>query len=131
MAVIAVAPALEFKFDMNALPTFGSDLSLGLAIGESALNRFDQVAQFPGNHAEEEDDALFVDRLVTQPAEVEGFSVNGAILKGCMLRFVGNWGRVSIRRIARRLRRGGRQKSQNVSPLRLASGKVAKNFRQG
>src|ERR1700693_1012891 len=37
MAVIAEIPALEFKFDMDALPAIRRDLALGLAIGESAL----------------------------------------------------------------------------------------------
>ena len=79
MAVLAIIPALKLKFDVHALPAFGSDLALGLAIGESGLDGFDHVAQFLGDHAEEENDAVFVDWLVAQAAEVDGLSVDGAI----------------------------------------------------
>ena len=44
MAVVAEILAFIFKFDVDALPAFGSDLALGLAVGETFLNGFDCVA---------------------------------------------------------------------------------------
>jgi len=34
MAEVTEIPALKFKFDMHALPSFGSDLPHGLAVGK-------------------------------------------------------------------------------------------------
>jgi formate dehydrogenase assembly factor FdhD len=63
VAVVAEIAALKFKFDMHALPTLGSNLALGLAIGESGLNRFDDVAQFFGDDSKKKDDALLASVL--------------------------------------------------------------------
>jgi hypothetical protein len=52
VSVVAELTALKLKFDAHTLPAFRSDLSLGLAIGESGLNRFDHVAEFFRDHAE-------------------------------------------------------------------------------
>jgi hypothetical protein len=77
--VVAEIPALKFKLDAHALPSFGSYLPHGLAVGEPRLNRLDQVAEFSGEHPKEKDDALLVDRFMSQPAEVRGASVGSAI----------------------------------------------------
>ena len=131
MAVLAVIAALELEFDVNALPAFGSDLALGLAIGESALNGFDHVAQFLGHHAEEKDDAVFVDGLVTEAAEVDRLAVDGAILEGCMVRFVVRRRRQGcIGLSAELLGRGGREKGHDVSPFRFVGGESAKKLRK-
>jgi hypothetical protein len=61
--VVAVIAALKFKFDVHALPAVGSNLALGLAIGESGLNRFDDVAQFFGDDSKKKDDALLASAL--------------------------------------------------------------------
>ena len=75
VAVVAEIAAFKFKFDVDALPTIGSDLALGFAVGEAGLDRFDDVAQLLGHHAEEKDDALFVDGLVAEATEVDGLAV--------------------------------------------------------
>jgi len=80
MAVVAEIPALKFKFDMHTLPSFGSDLPHGLAVGEPRLNRLDQVAEFFGEHPKEKYDTRLVDRFMPQPAEVGGIAINSAIL---------------------------------------------------
>ena len=53
MAVVAEIAALKFKFEVDALPSLGADLALGLAVRESGLNRFDYVAEFFGNEPKE------------------------------------------------------------------------------
>src|SRR5438876_10801029 len=80
MAVVAEIPALKFKFDVHALPTFRTNLALGLAVGEPSLDSFDQVAEFFGKHSKQEYHALLVDRLVAQPAEVHGVAIGRTIL---------------------------------------------------
>jgi hypothetical protein len=67
MAVVAEIPALKFKLDAHALPSFGSYLPQGLAVREPRLNRFDQVAEFFGEHPKEKYDALLVDGFMAQP----------------------------------------------------------------
>ena len=62
--MVAEIAALEFKFEVHALPSLRADLALGLAVGKSGLNGFDDVAQFSGNEAKEKDDALFVERFM-------------------------------------------------------------------
>src|SRR5208282_1178004 len=79
MTVVAEIPALKFKFDAHALPPVGSDLPHSLTVRESYLDGFDDVAQFFGQHAEQEQDALLVDRLVAQPAEVDGVAIGCTI----------------------------------------------------
>jgi hypothetical protein len=78
VAVAEEIAALKFKFEVDALPAFGTDLALGFAVGEAGLHGFDGVAEFLGDHAEEEDDALFVDRFVAEAAEVHRMAVDGA-----------------------------------------------------
>lgn len=51
VAVVAEIAAFKFKFDLHALPSLRTDLALGLAIGESGLNGFDDVAQLFGNQS--------------------------------------------------------------------------------
>lgn len=82
VAVGAEVPALKFKLDVNALPLLRADLALGLAVGKSGLNGFDDVAQFFGDEAKEENDAEFVDRLVAEAAEVEGTAVRWTTFQG-------------------------------------------------
>ena len=76
VAVVAEIAALEFKFDVDALPALRSDLALGFAVGEAGLDGFDDVAEFSGDHAEEKDDALFVERVVAEAAEVHGPAID-------------------------------------------------------
>ena len=78
MAVVAEIAALKFKFEVHALPALGSDLALGFAVGKAGLHGFDDIAEFLGDHAEEKDDALFVDRLVAEAAKVHGMAVGWA-----------------------------------------------------
>ena len=77
--MVAEIPALKFKLDAHALPSFGSYLPHGLAVGEPRLNRLDQVAEFFGEHAEEKYDALLVDRFMAQPAEVGRIAIDRSI----------------------------------------------------
>ena len=79
VAVIAEIAALKFKLEMHALPSLRADLTLGLAVGESGLNGFDDVAQFFCNQSKKKHDTLFVDRFVAQAAEVHGVAVGRAI----------------------------------------------------
>src|SRR5216684_9384281 len=57
MAVVAEIPALKFKLDTHALPSFRSNLPHGLAVGEPRLHRLDQVAEFLGEHPKKKYDA--------------------------------------------------------------------------
>jgi hypothetical protein len=79
VAVVAEIAALEFKFEVDALPALRADLAFGFAVGESGLDGFDDVAEFFGDEAEEKDDALFVDGFVAEAAEVEGVAVGWAV----------------------------------------------------
>lgn len=63
--MVSEVPALEFELDADPLPLPRVHLPLRLAIRKPSLNGFDVIPQFTGNHAEEKDDALLVDRLVT------------------------------------------------------------------
>ena len=65
MAVVAEIFALEFKFDKDALPAVRTDLADGFAVGEAVPSGFDTVAQGFCQHAEEEDDSLFVCRFMS------------------------------------------------------------------
>jgi len=77
---------------MDALPAMGSDLALGFAVGEGRLDGFDGVAEFLGDHTEEENDALFVDGLVAEAAEIHGVAIGGAVVQGRVANF-GGWRR--------------------------------------
>ena len=52
-----------------------ASLAHGFAIREARLDGFDHVAEFFGEHAEEEDDTLLVHRFVAEAAEVSGVAV--------------------------------------------------------
>ena len=43
VAVVAEIAAFKFEFDVDALPTIGSDLALGFVIGEAGLHGFDDL----------------------------------------------------------------------------------------
>src|SRR5258707_424410 len=93
MTVVAEISALKFKFDVHALPTFRSNLALGLAVWKPRLNRLDHEAEFFGEHPKQQHYALLVDGLVPQPAEVGGIAIGSAIFQQyvpCFLRQ--NWG---------------------------------------
>ena len=79
MAVVTEVPALKFKLDAHALPSFRSYLPHGLTVGESRLNRFNHVAQLFREHAKEEDDALFVYGFMAQSVEVGRIAIDSAI----------------------------------------------------
>ena len=89
MAVVAEIAAFELEFEVDALPAARSDLALGFAIGEAGLYGFDSVAEFPGDHAEEKDDTLFVDRLVTKAAEIHGLAIGWATVQRREAKFAG------------------------------------------
>jgi len=89
MAVIAEIAAFKFKFDVDALPALRSDLAFCFAIGEAGLDGFDDVAQLFCDHAEEKDDALFVDGFVAEATEVHGLAVAGAAVERRMAKFGG------------------------------------------
>ena len=89
MAVVAEVAALELEFEVDALPAAGSDLALGFAIGEAGLHGFDGEAEFPGDHAEEQHDALFVDWFVTKAAEIDGLAVGWTALQRREAKFGG------------------------------------------
>jgi hypothetical protein len=93
VAVIAEVAAFEFEFDADTLPALRSDLALGFAVREAGLHGFDGVAEFPGDHAEEEHDALFVDRLVAQATEIHGLAIGWAAAQGRVAKFAGRRGR--------------------------------------
>lgn len=89
MAVVAEIAALKFEFDVDALPAARSDLTLGFAIGEARLHGFDGVAEFPGDHAEKKNDALFVDGLVTEAAEIHGLAIGWTAVQRREAKFAG------------------------------------------
>jgi hypothetical protein len=89
VAVVAEIAALEFKFEVDALPAPGSDLALGFAVREAGLHGFDGVAEFFGDHAEEQHDALFVDRLVAEATKIHGLAVDWAAVQGPVAKFGG------------------------------------------
>jgi len=87
VAVVAEIAALEFKFEVDALPTLRGDLALGFAVWEAGLHGFDGVAEFFGDHAEEQHDALFVDRLVAEAAKIHGLAVDWPVVQGRVAKF--------------------------------------------
>ena len=89
VAVVAEIAALKFKFEVDALPALRSDLALGFAVREGRLHGFDGVAEFLGDHAEEQHNALFVDGLVTEATEIHGLAVEGAVVQGRVAKFGG------------------------------------------
>jgi hypothetical protein len=156
VAVVAEIAALEFKFEVDALPTLRSDLALGFAVREAGLHGFDGVAEFFGDHAEEQHNALFVDRLVTEAAKIHGQAIGWPAVQRRIANFGG-------RRRGRRLLVGGGntgageclgrapdrvgtssarpygsrmnglwcgrwKKGQDIGPFRFALRKIAKNL---
>jgi hypothetical protein len=100
VAVVAEIAAFKFKFEVDALPTLRSDLALGFAVREAGLHGFDGVAEFFGDHAEEQHDALFVDRFVTEATEIHGLAIDWAVVQGRVANFGGRrcgW-RLPVRR---------------------------------
>jgi hypothetical protein len=89
VAVVAEIAALKFEFEMDALPAMRGDLALGFAVREAGLHGFDGVAEFFGDHAEEQDDALFVDGLVAEAAEIHGLAVGWAAVQRRVAKFGG------------------------------------------
>jgi len=89
VAVVAEIAAFKFKLEVDALPALRSDLALGFAVREAGLHGFDGVAEFPGDHAEEKDNALFVDGLVAEGTEIHGLAIGGAVVQGRVAQFGG------------------------------------------
>ena len=87
--VVAEIAALEFKFDVDALPALRRDLALGFAVGEAGLDGLDDVAEFSGDHAEQKHHAVFVDRLVAEATEVHGPAIAWAAVQGLVAKFAG------------------------------------------
>jgi hypothetical protein len=82
--VISERPALELELNPDPLPFAWANLALGFAVRETLLDRFDEVAEFVSHHPEEEDDALFIDRLVAKTAKPQGIPVGGPVIKAGM-----------------------------------------------
>jgi hypothetical protein len=93
VAVIAEIAGFKFEFDVDTLPALRSDLALGFAVWEAGLDGFDNVAELSCHHAEEKDDALFVDGFVAEATEVHGLAVAGAAVERRMAKFGGRGGR--------------------------------------
>jgi hypothetical protein len=77
--VVAEVATLKFKLDADALPLTRIDLPLGLAVGIPSLDGLNVITQFTSHHSEEEDNALLVDRLVTEAPEIERVPVSRTI----------------------------------------------------
>jgi len=70
MPVIAEIPTLKFKFDPNSLPPARCNLALCLAIRVPGLESLDHITQFLRDDSKEKNYALFVNRLVSEAAEI-------------------------------------------------------------
>ena len=129
MTVVAEIPALKFKFDTHALPPAGSDLPQCLTVRESLLDGFNDVAQFLGQHPEEEQDALFVDGFMAQPAEGDGAPIGGTIVQLRVLCFIRRRrGTRVLLRWGLLLSLGNRQKRHDTRPFALALSELAKGL---
>ena len=53
---------MSLKFDTHSHPLPVPSLPFAYAVRIGSLDGFDEKAEFPGNHAEQEDDSLFVYR---------------------------------------------------------------------
>jgi len=74
--------AAELELDPHALEAASAfHAPLRLAIGVAGLHALDYEAEVVGVHAEEEDDALLVDRRVLKGAEVDELAVGVALLR--------------------------------------------------
>ena len=92
MTMVSEVATFELEFDSNALPLSGVDLAFCLAIRKPSLNGLDEVPEFASDHAEEEHDAVFVDRLVTKPSEVDRIPVCWSIIEFVIPALVaGSW----------------------------------------
>src|SRR4029077_2127377 len=89
VAVVAEIAALKFEFEVDALPALRTDPALGFAVREARLHAFDGVADFFGDHAEEQHDALFVDRLVAEATEIHRLAVDWPVVQGRVANFAG------------------------------------------
>ena len=89
VTVVAEITAFKFEFDVDALPALRSDLALGFAVGKAGLHGFDDVAQLLGHHAEEQDDALFVDGFVAEATEVHGLAIAWPAVQRRVANFAG------------------------------------------
>jgi hypothetical protein len=129
--VVAEIPTLKFKLDMHTLPSFGSYLPHGLAVGKPRLNRLDHVAEFFGEHPKEKYDTLLVDRFMPQPAEVGGIAIGSAISSRhvpCFLRQ--NWGSQAVVRSMVLLYYASGQKRRDIRPFRVVFSEIEKDLRQ-
>lgn len=79
--MIPEVAALKLELDPHTLPLASIDLSLGLAIWISGLDRFDVVTQLASNHAEKKDDALLVDRLMAKPPKINRIAVGRPVIE--------------------------------------------------
>ncbi len=70
VTVITKGAALVLKFYTNPLPLSRSDEALGFAIGETLLNRFHRMAEFPCNYPEEKNYSVFIYRFVSEPSKI-------------------------------------------------------------
>lgn len=75
MPMITEVSAFKFKFDPNALPPAGRDLSLCLAVGKARLDSLDHVTELSRDYSKEKNNAVLVRRFVTEAAKVYGASV--------------------------------------------------------
>jgi hypothetical protein len=90
VAVVAEIAAFKFEFEVDALPA----LRTGLALG------FDGVAEFFGDHAEEQHDALFINGFVAEAAKIHGLAIGWPVVQRRVANFAGQrrrW-RLAVRR---------------------------------
>ena len=78
MAVFAKLAAGEFELDPHPLPAMVVYAAFRLAVRISRLDPFDNQAELRADHAEQVDDALFIDRFMLQTAEIEQGAEHGA-----------------------------------------------------
>jgi hypothetical protein len=92
MTVLTKVAGLILELDTNTLPHScrSANPALRLAVGETRLDDFDNVAKLATDHAEEKDDSLFVDGRMLQTSKVDEVSVE--IGKSCRDKWVLQFG---------------------------------------
>ena len=129
--------AFVLEFDADALPAAGGDLALSFAVGEACLDVFDHEAEVFGEHAEEEDDPLFVERFMAEPRGGRGIAADGAVAAISRPRFRRRSLRSGIAGRKEAARSGdraawarSRKEEQNVGPFAFVFGEAAKGLRE-
>ena len=79
--MISEVRAVEFKLDAYSLPPLALciDASFGLAIRKRGVDSLNDKAQFVADHAEQENNALLIDRCVPKTTKVDWWAELRAI----------------------------------------------------